>query len=100
MQRRSEASDLPRVVPANAGTHTPCPLDKAPEQMPSLTTHARALWVPAFAGTTRVNVFTRGRSSQSLNRQLAIFAVGKARLFQIEIAFDPPPDLVGDLAVA
>ncbi len=33
-------------------------------------------------------------------RRPAIFAVGEARLLQVEIAFDPPPDLVGDLAVA
>ena len=30
----------------------------------------------------------------------AIFAVGEAGFLQIEIAFDPPPGLVGDLAVA
>src|SRR5947207_12746134 len=32
-------------------------------------------------------------------RYLPILAVGEARFLQIEIALDPPPDLVGDLAV-
>src|SRR5450432_4138552 len=36
----------------------------------------------------------------SLQRHLPVFAVGEAGFFQIEIAFDPPPNLVGNLAVA
>src|SRR3979411_2071780 len=39
-------------------------------------------------------------ASRFSQRRPAIFAVGKARFLQIEIAFDPPPYLVGDLAVA
>src|SRR5229473_7366677 len=57
-----------------------------------LNNESRWLWVPAFAGTTRREAFSQ--------RPLAIFAVGEAGFLQIEIAFDPPPDLVGDLAVA
>src|ERR1700730_3736546 len=36
----------------------------------------------------------------SSQRYLAVFAVGKARFLQVEVAFDPPPRFVGDLAVA
>jgi hypothetical protein len=42
------------VVPANAGTHTPCPCDLkqvAVEILP-FNKNGRWLWVPAFAGTT------------------------------------------------
>ena len=45
-------------------------------------------------------MYLRGGSSQSLQRPFAIFAVGEACFLQIEIAFDPPPDFVGNLAVA
>jgi hypothetical protein len=37
---------------------------------------------------------------ESQSTALAIFAVGEARFLQIEVALDPPPGLVGDLAVA
>src|SRR5712671_405222 len=40
------------------------------------------------------------RAEIFLQRRLAIFAIGEACFFQVEIAFDPPSDLVGDLAVA
>src|SRR5438132_12311411 len=33
-------------------------------------------------------------------RYLAVFAVGEARLLEVEVALDPPPAFVGDLAVA
>src|SRR6476661_2885059 len=53
-------------------------------------------WVPARASL--------GRDDNSIveasQRHPAIFAVGEACFLQVEIAFDPPPDLVGDLAVA
>src|SRR5260370_42042366 len=45
----------------------------------------------AFVGTTW---------RRSLKRRLAMFAVGEARFLQIEVAFDSPPRLVGDPAVA
>ena len=35
-----------------------------------------------------------------LQRHLPIFPISQARFFQVEIALDVPPDLVGDLAVA
>ena len=41
-----------------------------------------------------------GRPDQLLKRYLAEFAVGKACLFQVEIALDSPSRFVGDLAVA
>jgi hypothetical protein len=39
------------VVPAKAGTHTPCPLVSALGRMPSQQS-MQGLWVPAFPGTT------------------------------------------------
>src|SRR3977135_2777768 len=41
-----------------------------------------------------------GSAARSLQRRLAVFAVGEASFLRIEIAFDPPPYLVGNLAVA
>ena len=43
------------VVPAKAGTHTPCTIDLAIRSTPSLNNECRWLWVPAFAGTTIYN---------------------------------------------
>src|SRR3954471_3560717 len=44
----------PHVVPANAGTHTPRPLNFGrSELIPFANNQQRWLWVPAFAGTTR-----------------------------------------------
>jgi len=40
------------VVPANAGTHTPCHFVLALGQRPFFTPARQGLWVPAFAGTT------------------------------------------------
>src|SRR5258707_3678230 len=40
------------VVPANAGTHTPRPAEKAQGKTASFTNQHSWLWVPAFAGTT------------------------------------------------
>src|SRR6267378_3768119 len=53
-QRFCHAILLIIVVPANAGTHTPCRFVVAWSQRPSLNKNRRWLWVPAFAGTTTV----------------------------------------------
>jgi transposase-like protein len=45
-----------------------------------------------FAGTTEERSFSQ--------RRRAIFAIRKAGFLEIEVAFDPPPRFVGDLAVA
>jgi hypothetical protein len=58
---------------------------------------ARRKWMPgASRGTTSLATIIRS----NLERDPAIFAVAEACFLQIEIAFDPPPRLVGDLAVA
>ncbi len=45
--------NIPGVVPANAGTHTPRIFDSnAVLQQPPLSYAHLGLWVPAFAGTT------------------------------------------------
>jgi hypothetical protein len=49
----SSRSNIP-VVPANAGTHTPRPLLRAIAVVGFCDNKRRWLWVPAFAGTTRV----------------------------------------------
>src|SRR6266446_10730037 len=69
--------------------------------MPSLTTHARGYGSRRSPGR-RVQMYLRagGLRSLQLKRPLAIFAVGEACFLEIEIALDPPPDLVCDLAVA
>src|SRR5439155_3772990 len=41
------------VVPANAGTHTPCPLVLVAVATTFSLIERRWLWVPAFAGTTQ-----------------------------------------------
>src|SRR6266850_7073258 len=41
------------VVPAKAGTHTPCPIILGAEAEAFCTNERRWLWVPAFAGTTK-----------------------------------------------
>jgi hypothetical protein len=42
------------VVPANAGTHTPCRFNLSEGVATHVREHSRqGLWVPAFAGTTR-----------------------------------------------
>src|ERR1700680_840487 len=43
------------VVPAKAGTHTPRILVLALGRMPFCSTGRQGLWVPEFAGTTRVS---------------------------------------------
>jgi len=48
--RREGFASLSPVVPANAGTHTPCPLDVAKRILKS---QLNGVWVPAFAGTTK-----------------------------------------------
>src|SRR5438874_2428071 len=40
------------VVPANAGTHTPCSIVSNAHSENFLLNKRRWLWVPAFAGTT------------------------------------------------
>jgi hypothetical protein len=40
------------VVPANAGTHTPCNIVLTPKAAGFRNNQKRWLWVPAFAGTT------------------------------------------------
>src|SRR3954467_331996 len=42
---------LASVVPAKAGTHTPCPRDVAKR---TTRLQRNGLWVPAFAGTTGI----------------------------------------------
>src|SRR5277367_5901096 len=42
----------------------------------------------------------RNRDDEQLQRRSSILAIGETRFLQIEIAFDAPPYLVGDLAVA
>jgi hypothetical protein len=42
-----------RVVPANAGTYHPWPQKVRKGLGSSVETRVRAVWVPAFAGTTR-----------------------------------------------
>jgi hypothetical protein len=41
------------VVPAKAGTHTPCPIILDAEAETFCSNERRWLWVPAFAGTTQ-----------------------------------------------
>src|SRR3954454_19194773 len=41
------------VVPAKAGTHTPCVIVLALEAKAFCNTRCQGLWVPAFAGTTQ-----------------------------------------------
>src|SRR5258707_15782612 len=41
------------VVPAIAGTHTPCPIILGAEAEAFCPNERRWLWVPAFAGTTK-----------------------------------------------
>jgi hypothetical protein len=44
---------LTNVVPAKAGTHTPCALSLKDAVVTLCDNHVRqGLWVPAFAGTT------------------------------------------------
>jgi hypothetical protein len=44
------------VVPANAGTHTPCHFNLKNAVATSDLSHERqGLWVPAYAGTTTIN---------------------------------------------
>jgi hypothetical protein len=50
--------ELKRVVPANAGTHTPRPVVRARGQRPSFTANAGG-WVPAFAGMTNLSAPSR-----------------------------------------
>src|SRR5712692_4245507 len=42
-----------RVVPANAGIHTPCILGLGTEVETCASPQRQGLWVPAFAGTTQ-----------------------------------------------
>jgi hypothetical protein len=42
------------VVPANAGTDTPRPIGETPASDIFVDNERRWLWVPAFAGTTKV----------------------------------------------
>jgi hypothetical protein len=54
------------VVPANAGTHTPCHPDEAQTTDTFYNNDRRGLWVPAFAGTTGVrysDASWRGRTT-------------------------------------
>jgi hypothetical protein len=44
---------LSNVVPANAGTHTPCPIILDDGADTFCNNNRQGLWVPAFAGTTR-----------------------------------------------
>src|SRR3954449_12850539 len=56
----------PHVVPAKAGSHTPCPFKQSGCNVPS--NHKRqGLWVPAFAGTWRMRI---DRQSGDQPRQL------------------------------
>src|SRR6266478_7074455 len=71
------------------GSRECAPDDKLRE---AIQLSARQVWIASSLCSSQ-----RRKSSQ---RGPAIFAVGEARFLQIEIAFDPPPDLVGDLAVA
>jgi hypothetical protein len=50
MMSRGMLSD---VVPANAGTHTPCPIVLDDEAETFCNNTRKGIWVPAFAGTTR-----------------------------------------------
>jgi len=50
---RENAESHPAVVPANAGTHTPCPLVSAVEWIPSDTIDARGYGSRRKAGTTQ-----------------------------------------------
>src|SRR5713101_9735943 len=42
----------PRVVPANAGIHTPCPIDLNDGAEAFRNNQRQGLWAPAFAGAT------------------------------------------------
>src|SRR5499427_10890480 len=48
--RHTSSATYSAVVPAKAGTHTPCACDV---DRPCIRSKCRWLWVPAFAGTTR-----------------------------------------------
>ena len=83
-RRRSRDSTSSR----RAGTHSHrrCVHDASTDVLAI----SRGVWVPDRVAWTR----------QRLQRHLPIFPVAQARFLQIEVAFDPPPGFVGDLAVA
>jgi hypothetical protein len=59
-----ESGNKPAVAPANAGAHTPCRRALAPVFAISDNNEHWWLWVPAFAGTTKLFEFRRQVASR------------------------------------
>src|SRR5258708_389255 len=60
------------VVPAKAGTHTPCPIISGADAETFCSNERRWLWVPAFAGTTLEDCQTTDTTSRPAARCAAI----------------------------
>src|SRR6476469_1355179 len=108
MQRRSKSESIgnERKFPRSANSHQ-TPRKRGIQYAAASRLYRRCRWnagSSAFADDDSWDASyapaCNPAAGQSSQRSRVVFAVGKAGFLEVEVAFDAPPDLVGDLAVA